>query len=64
MPRCQHRLLLGVLALSANRVVPLQRLAEVFWPDGARHGVRIDPMAVDVHHFAPYAPAFPPAPKQ
>ncbi|MEU6797963.1 AfsR/SARP family transcriptional regulator [Nonomuraea wenchangensis] len=40
LPRRQQRLLLGVLALSANRVVPLPRLIEVFWPDGAPPGGR------------------------
>ncbi len=40
LPRRQQRLLLGVLALSANRVVSSQRLAEVFWPDGAPQGGR------------------------
>ncbi|MFI6907003.1 BTAD domain-containing putative transcriptional regulator [Nonomuraea sp. NPDC050394] len=40
LPRRQQRLLLGVLALSANRMVPLQRLAEVFWPDGVPQGGR------------------------
>ncbi|MEU4512310.1 AfsR/SARP family transcriptional regulator [Nonomuraea wenchangensis] len=40
LPRRQQRLLLGVLALSANRVVPLPRLIEVFWPDAAPQGGR------------------------
>ncbi|MFI7694986.1 BTAD domain-containing putative transcriptional regulator [Nonomuraea sp. NPDC049655] len=38
--RRQQRLLLGVLALSAGRVVPLQRLTEVLWPEGAPQGAR------------------------
>ncbi|MFG1619652.1 BTAD domain-containing putative transcriptional regulator [Nonomuraea wenchangensis] len=40
LPRRQQRLLLGVLALSPNRVVPLQRLTEVFWPDQPPQGAR------------------------
>ncbi|WP_283136739.1 BTAD domain-containing putative transcriptional regulator [Rhizohabitans arisaemae] len=40
LPRRQQRLLLGVLALSANRIVSLERLIEVFWPEGPPEGGR------------------------
>ncbi|MEV0198192.1 BTAD domain-containing putative transcriptional regulator [Nonomuraea sp. NPDC050691] len=40
LPRRQQRLLLGVLALSPNRVVPVHRLLELLWPDRPPDGGR------------------------
>ncbi|GAA2316939.1 hypothetical protein GCM10010149_81360 [Nonomuraea roseoviolacea subsp. roseoviolacea] len=40
LPRRQQRLLLGVLALSPNRIVPVHRLLELLWPDRPPEGGR------------------------
>ncbi|MFG6200482.1 BTAD domain-containing putative transcriptional regulator [Nonomuraea sp. JJY05] len=40
LPRRQQRLLVAALALSANRMVSLDRLVDLFWPDDPPRGAR------------------------